>query len=58
MSSWDAQAQKNNQGGGSCVMRIDDSMLYAMNLDGVANCDFDAVVREFDQLAASAQLRK
>jgi beta-barrel assembly-enhancing protease len=43
---------------GSCVMRIVDQKLYAMKLEGVANQTFDAVAGEFDQLVASARLRK
>ena len=43
---------------GSCVMRVVDQKLYAMKLESVANQYFDAVTPEFDQLVASAQLRK
>lgn len=43
---------------GGCVMRIADRKLYAMKLESVANHFFDAVAPEFDQLVASAQLRK
>ena len=43
---------------GSCVMRVVDQKLYAMKLEGVANQSFDAVAAEFDQLVASARLRK
>ncbi len=43
---------------GSCVMRIVDRKLYAMKLESVAGRSFDTVAPEFDQLIASAQLRK
>ena len=43
---------------GSCVMRVVDQKLYAMKLEGVANQSFDAVAAQFDQLVASARLRK
>ncbi len=43
---------------GSCVMRIVDQKLYAMKLEGVANETFDAVADQFDELVASARLRK
>jgi predicted Zn-dependent protease len=43
---------------GSCVMRVADQKLYAMKLEGVANQSFDAVAAQFDQLVASAELRK
>lgn len=43
---------------GSCVMRVIDRKLYAMKLEGVANQSFDAVAAQFDQLVASARLRK
>ena len=39
-------------------MRVVDQKLYAMKLESVANHYFDAVAPEFDQLVASAQLRK
>ncbi len=39
-------------------MRVVDQKLYAMKLEGVANDSFDAVVTQFDQLVASARLRK
>jgi len=42
---------------GSCVLRVVDRKLYAMKLESVAD-QFDAVAPEFDQLVASAQLRK
>jgi len=40
------------------MMRIVDRKLYAMKLEGVANQYFDAVAAQFDQLVASARLRK
>ncbi len=43
---------------GSCVMRVVDQKLYAMKLESVARHYFDTVDPEFDQLIASAQLRK
>ena len=43
---------------GSCVMRVVDRKLYAMKLESVAGHYFDKVDPEFDQLIASAQLRK
>ena len=43
---------------GSCVMRVVDRKLYAMKLESVAGHYFDTVDPEFDQLIASAQLRK
>jgi hypothetical protein len=43
---------------GSCVMRVVDQKLFAMKLEGVANQSFDAVADQFDQLVASARLRK
>jgi predicted Zn-dependent protease len=43
---------------GRCVMRIVDQKLYAMKLEGIANESFDAVAAQFDQLVASARLRK
>lgn len=43
---------------GSCVLRVVAKKLYAMRLEGVAGQSFDAVAPEFDQLAASAQLRR
>ena len=43
---------------GSCVMRVVDRRLYAMKLESVAGHYFDTVDPEFDQLIASAQLRK
>jgi predicted Zn-dependent protease len=43
---------------GSCVMRVVDQKLYAIKLEGVANDSFDAVINQFDQLVASARLRK
>jgi len=43
---------------GSCVMRVVDRKLYAMKLESVAGRYFDKVAPEFDQLIASAQLRK
>jgi predicted Zn-dependent protease len=43
---------------GSCVMRVVDQKLFAMKLEGVANQSFDAVAAQFDQLVASARLRK
>lgn len=43
---------------GSCVMRVVDQKLYAIKLDGVANQSFDAVAARFDELVASARLRK
>ena len=43
---------------GSCVMRIVDGKLYAMKLESVAGHHFDTVDPEFDQLIASARLRK
>ena len=43
---------------GNCVMRVVDRKLYAMKLESVAGQYFDTVDPEFDQLIASAQLRK
>jgi len=43
---------------GSCVMRVVDRKLYAMKLESVAGQSFDTVSPEFDQLVATAQLRK
>lgn len=43
---------------GRCVMRVVDQKLYAMKLEGVANQSFDAVASQFDQLVASARLRR
>jgi hypothetical protein len=43
---------------GSCVMRIVDRKLYAMKLESIAGHYFDTVDPEFDQLIASARLRK
>lgn len=43
---------------GNCVMRVVDSKLYAMKLESVAGHYFDTVDPEFDQLVATAQLRK
>ena len=43
---------------GSCVMRVVDRKLYAMKLESVSGYSFDTVDPEFDQLIASAQLRK
>jgi hypothetical protein len=43
---------------GSCVMRVVDQKLYAMKLEGLANGSFDAVADQFDELVASAWLRK
>ena len=43
---------------GSCAMRVVDRKLYAMKLESVAGHYFDTVDPEFDQLIASAQLRK
>jgi len=43
---------------GSCVMRVVDRKLYALKLESVAGRYFDTVDPEFDQLIASAQLRK
>ncbi len=43
---------------GSCVMRVVDRKLYAMKLESVAGHYFDTVDPEFDQLIASAKLRK
>ena len=43
---------------GSCVMRVVNQKLYAMKLEGLANQTFDAVADQFDQLVASARLRK
>jgi len=43
---------------GSCVMRVVDRKLYAMKLESIAGHSFDTVDPEFDQLIASAQLRK
>ena len=39
-------------------MRVVDRKLYAMKLESVAGRYFDTVDPEFDQLIASAQLRK
>ena len=41
-----------------CVMRVVDRKLYAMKLESVAGRYFDTVDPEFDQLIASARLRK
>jgi hypothetical protein len=43
---------------GNCVMRVVNRKLYAMKLESVAGHSFDTVDPEFDQLIASAQLRK
>jgi hypothetical protein len=43
---------------GWCVMRIVGAKLYSMKLEGVASRDFDTVALEFDQLVASAKLRR
>jgi Zn-dependent protease with chaperone function len=43
---------------GSCVMRVVGQKLYAMKLEGVANASFDVAAAEFDQLVATAGLRK
>jgi hypothetical protein len=43
---------------GSCVMRIVDRKLYEMKLESVADQHFDAVASAFDQLVASARLRR
>lgn len=41
---------------GACVMRIVDQRFYLMKLDGVSSYYFDAVLPEFEQLVAGAQL--
>jgi predicted Zn-dependent protease len=43
---------------GSCVMRVVDGKLYAMKLESLAGKYFDTAAPEFDQLIASAELRK
>ena len=40
------------------MLRIVDQRLYAMKLEGVANESFDAVAAQFDQLVASARMRR
>jgi hypothetical protein len=43
---------------GTCVMRVVEQKLYAMKLEGLANTSFDVAADQFDQLVASARLRK
>jgi hypothetical protein len=43
---------------GSCVMRVVGGKLYAMKLEAVANRSFDEAAGGFDELVATATLRK
>jgi hypothetical protein len=43
---------------GRCVLRVVDTKLYLMKLEGVASHYFDEALPEFDQMVAGAMLEQ